>query len=316
MNFSIIIPCFNRHDELKAALDSCINQTFKNFEIIVIDDHSVLPLSSVCESFSDNRIRYHRNDVNLGVSGSRNVGLVLARSEYVAFLDSDDIYLPGRLECLEQMIATAPQMPDVIFSRQMRITSPDDPGMIIPRRLLHPMERLDEYVLFEGHFLQTNCYVVRTNIARSVGFDVDCHLYEDTKFILECWMQGGIVVATEEVLGIYNDCGAGARLSRQKTSERMGPMLKFAQQRCSKRARLGFEAFACGELSFSKEPAHIALTIFRAWRAGAPVSRCVIFLLRSIAGSDKIDSGINSLRTGLLANARKQLNRFRKMSAA
>lgn len=95
---SIIIPTFNRPDHLKRAIRSSLKQTHKNIEIIIIDDHSNYDLTSIIESFHDDRIRLFRNETNQGSVYSRNRGLSNCKGDYVNFLDDDDEILPDKIE--------------------------------------------------------------------------------------------------------------------------------------------------------------------------------------------------------------------------
>ncbi|WNO11592.1 glycosyltransferase family 2 protein [Teredinibacter sp. KSP-S5-2] len=87
--FSIVVPTYNRPDMLKSALTSVGRQTFNDYEVIVVDDCSSLKYDIF--SFDDGiNVLYHRNKRNLGQAGSRNVGVSLAKGEYIVFLDDDD----------------------------------------------------------------------------------------------------------------------------------------------------------------------------------------------------------------------------------
>lgn len=93
---SVIIPTYNRAALLNQAIVSVLDQTFTDFELIVVDDGSTDDTPTVVSAFQDRRIRYVYQD-NAGRSAARNRGIELARGEYVAFLDSDDLYLPNKL---------------------------------------------------------------------------------------------------------------------------------------------------------------------------------------------------------------------------
>jgi len=93
---SIIIPTFNRRDYIPIALDSVLKQTYKDYEIIIIDDGSNDDTKEVLKSYQGN-IRYFYQD-NSGIPTTRNKGIREARGEYIAFLDSDDYWLPEKLE--------------------------------------------------------------------------------------------------------------------------------------------------------------------------------------------------------------------------
>ena len=95
---SVIIPTYNRAHLVGRAIRSVLNQTFQDFEIIVVDDGSTDNTEEVIKSFNDPRIRYIRHEQNRGGSAARNTGIRAARGEYIAFLDSDDEWLPQKLE--------------------------------------------------------------------------------------------------------------------------------------------------------------------------------------------------------------------------
>lgn len=96
---SVIMSNYNTPEKyLRASIDSILNQTYKNFEFIIIDDGSTDDSLSIIESYSDDRITIVRNNVNLGITKSLNKGLTLAKGEFVARMDSDDISAPTRFE--------------------------------------------------------------------------------------------------------------------------------------------------------------------------------------------------------------------------
>lgn len=103
---SVVLTTYNRPSLLERSLGSVLNQTFCDWECIVVDDASDESVKSIVESFNDSRIRYYRHKKNRGLSAARNTGLRLASSSMVAFLDDDDEWLPKKLEkqveCLEQ----------------------------------------------------------------------------------------------------------------------------------------------------------------------------------------------------------------------
>lgn len=88
--FSIIIPMYNSEKFIDRAIQSLLNQTYKNFEIILVNDCSTDQTLLVCEKYIKSNIKLLDLDNNLGVSNARNIGLQNAKGEYVLFLDSDD----------------------------------------------------------------------------------------------------------------------------------------------------------------------------------------------------------------------------------
>lgn len=102
--FTVIIPTFNRAALLKEAIQSALDQTFGDFELIVVDDHSTDNTKDTVRSFKDDRIMYIVNDRTKGAAGARNAGIFRAKGEWIAFLDSDDVWLPQKLEVQAKMI--------------------------------------------------------------------------------------------------------------------------------------------------------------------------------------------------------------------
>lgn len=95
---SIILPFFNRINLTINALKSILNQTYSNYEILLIDDGSSDDLAEIMELIKKNeKIRYFSNLLNLGCSCSRNIGINNAHGKYIAFLDSDDLFVPEKL---------------------------------------------------------------------------------------------------------------------------------------------------------------------------------------------------------------------------
>lgn len=92
------MPAYNAEKYIYASIDSVINQSYRKFELIIVDDGSEDATASVIKQYRDSRIVYFKNDVNLGLAGARNMGLSLAKGDYIAWLDSDDLSHPARLE--------------------------------------------------------------------------------------------------------------------------------------------------------------------------------------------------------------------------
>jgi len=95
---SVVIPTYNRPKYLKKAIDTVLAQTYKNVEIIIIDDASETNTEQVIDSFDDDRIFYFRNKKRSGAPISRNNGIKKAKGEYIAFLDDDDEWKSEKLE--------------------------------------------------------------------------------------------------------------------------------------------------------------------------------------------------------------------------
>jgi glycosyltransferase involved in cell wall biosynthesis len=95
---SVVIPTYNRAHLVSRSIQSVLSQTYQDFEVIVVDDGSTDNTSEAVNSIGDERVNYIRHDVNKGASASRNTGIRAARGELIGFLDSDDEWLPQKLQ--------------------------------------------------------------------------------------------------------------------------------------------------------------------------------------------------------------------------
>jgi|MTBAKSStandDraft_2_1061841.scaffolds.fasta_scaffold60296_2 glycosyltransferase involved in cell wall biosynthesis len=103
MKVSIIIPTYNRAHFITCAIDSALSQTFTDFEIIVVDDGSTDGTAELLRSRYGDKIVYLRQE-RQGPAAARNAGMLIARGEYISFLDSDDLYYPYKLEMQVQLL--------------------------------------------------------------------------------------------------------------------------------------------------------------------------------------------------------------------
>jgi hypothetical protein len=106
---SVIVPAYNQGHYLEEAIGSVVAQSYEDWEIIVVDDGSTDNTRAVATSFSDDRVRYHYQS-NQGLSAARNTGISLATGDYISFLDSDDLFLPQKLELLLTLLESQPEL--------------------------------------------------------------------------------------------------------------------------------------------------------------------------------------------------------------
>lgn len=110
MKISVIMPVYNGEKYLREAIDSILNQTFSDFEFIIINDCSSDSTEDIIKSYEDSRIVYIKNEENLGVAGTLNKGLELAKGEFIARMDADDISLPTRFEKQLKFMEDSPEV--------------------------------------------------------------------------------------------------------------------------------------------------------------------------------------------------------------
>jgi glycosyltransferase involved in cell wall biosynthesis len=126
--FSIVITSYNRARIVCRCIDSCLAQSFEDFEIVVVDDGSSDDTAAVLdERYDDPRLRLVCHEANRGINPSRHTGVANANGEWVVVIDSDDELLPGALERLHELIGGLPEGVRVLRSRQRH-----DNGHITP----------------------------------------------------------------------------------------------------------------------------------------------------------------------------------------
>lgn len=107
---TVLMPVYNCEKYLRESIESILNQTFKDFEFLIINDGSSDKSAEIVESYKDNRINFVQNEKNIGLAASLNRGLDIAKGEYIARMDADDISLPERLEKQVRFMETNPQI--------------------------------------------------------------------------------------------------------------------------------------------------------------------------------------------------------------
>ncbi len=168
---SVIIPTFNRAHLIRETIDSVLKQTYQNFEIIIVDDGSTDNTAEVVKSYSDPRISYFYQPNSGLPAKARNVGLTRASGEFIAFLDSDDIWFPRKIERQLTEFAKNPELLG-IGTNVLLFPGPRK----IPSRLPHD-SRLDFKTLLKGSFLYNSSFLIRRSVIEAIGFlDEDCRL--------------------------------------------------------------------------------------------------------------------------------------------
>lgn len=220
---SIIIPVFNTSKYLIKSINSCINQSYKNIEIIIIDDKSTDNSLSIIESFDDDRIRVIKNPSNLGTFLARKEGIKIASGEYLLFLDSDDYLLENSIETLLDSIK------DVDMIHFGIIHEPLQKYATLPK--IYTDELLNENIAKEiiiDHFNQSwlnlcgRMYKTQLvkNAMKKIDF-IDKHLIssEDTILFFIICILAQKSIGIKQNLYIY--CENDSSITRIKTQEKL-----------------------------------------------------------------------------------------------
>lgn len=181
---SVIMPTYDRAHLLGRSIPSVLNQTYQDFELIVVDDGSTDNTRDMVAQFHDERLRYAWHETNRGVSAARNTGVRMATGTYVAFNDSDDEWMAHKLDRQMEVFGTVDAKVGVVYSDMWNIVN----GRGERYRAPHIMPK-DGIVYDKGLACQTGCYMVTAMVRRQcfekVGmFDEELRALEDAEFFM------------------------------------------------------------------------------------------------------------------------------------
>jgi len=182
---SVIIPTYNRAHLIGRAIQSVLNQTYQDFELIVVDDGSTDNTEDVIRQFQekDKRIRYIKHDKNKGGSAARNTGIKNSKGKYIAFQDSDDEWFPNKLE--KQMKIFKKESPNlgIVYTGFYRIK--DSEKKYIPSHEIVKKEGRIYEELLKGNFITTQSILVRKECFKKVGiFDENLPRLQDWELVM------------------------------------------------------------------------------------------------------------------------------------
>jgi len=173
MNISVVIPTYNRYKLLKRAITSVKNQTYKSFEIIVVDDGSSDNTKYIQEDFEDIKYIYQTNK---GVSSARNIGVREAKYEWIAFLDSDDEWHQDKLQ---EQVDFHKKNVDIFMSYTDELWIRDDNLVKIPKKFKKHSKNIFENSLSYCNIAPSST-LIHQNLLNKVGlFDESLEVCED-----------------------------------------------------------------------------------------------------------------------------------------
>jgi glycosyltransferase involved in cell wall biosynthesis len=164
---SVIIPTRNRAELLRKSIHSVLQQTYHNYEIIVVDDASADHTLSTLESFNDGRIIYLHHETSKGGSVARNTGICHARGEYIAFLDDDDEWLPTKLEKQIKKFEDGPLSLGVVYTDMVYIDT--QTGHIIGAETKRHRGWIHDDLLNRSTGPRTSSAMVRKELLSRIG---------------------------------------------------------------------------------------------------------------------------------------------------
>jgi len=276
--FSVVIPLYNRASSVTATINSVLAQTCQDFEIVVVDDGSNDNPEPVIQAMGDIRIRYIRQE-NGGGGKARNTGIDSARGDYIAFLDSDDFFLPHKLECFKERITNDPQ---AVGYSYINVDRGVGRYWVRPSRPIREGEDVGEYLFVSNELIQTSTIVVPRELAKRVRFDPSLRKGQDPDFCLRLQRAGARFFMIEEPLIIWTDVQAGGRLSHASGVDQLSDWLDRSSSLLTPKASAGYRVTMMAYYKARTHPFSVAKDLFIGWAvAGVPLKVVLRQVLRS-----------------------------------
>jgi succinoglycan biosynthesis protein ExoO len=203
---SIIIPAYNTSKYIARAIESALNQTEQNIEVLVVDDASTDNTAEVVNNFTDSRLQLLVNESNKGPSYSRNLAIKEAKGEWIALLDSDDWYTPQRIETLLHVAQeeNADLIADNIYFIADGADSPTS-TMFFQQGIRFEKPKVIDSVYFVDYYLSVTKPLIKLNflLQHSLEFNEDLRYEEDFVLFLLCLLKGARFIIVPESYYYY-----------------------------------------------------------------------------------------------------------------
>jgi glycosyltransferase involved in cell wall biosynthesis len=198
-SISVIIPTYNAAKYLNAAVKSVLNQTFKDFELLIIDDGSTDNTMEVAKAIDDRRIQYFYQS-NQGKSQARNNGIYKSKGRFISFLDADDFYYKTKLKYLLDFLNSNPQV-GCVAGGVHRIS---DNGQLISEKKHQDNKLITIKDLLFGNSINVCSTLIRSEYVKKIkGFDVCLKRGEDWDFHYRLALSGCSIVAKKDIVCAY-----------------------------------------------------------------------------------------------------------------
>lgn len=245
---SIVVPTFNHANFLRLAILSVINQTYQDWEMIIVDNHSVDGTEEMVKNFNDHRISFFKINNRGVIASSRNKGIYISKGEWIAFLDSDDLWNPKRLEIFINSVCN---------KNEIDVWSSDEYYVDALKKIRRPLRYGPFVKPFYEHLLKNgNCLSPSATIVRR-QFIIDNNVYfreqaefitaEDYDFWLNLARAGGKFKFSREVLGDFtiheNNNSKRSEIHKQNTLNVLLDHVYYKQEFSDNRNKLWANVF-------------------------------------------------------------------------
>lgn len=242
---SVVIPHFNRAATLPRALRSVEAQTCRDVEIIVVDDASWQDPAPMIRALSLSLpITILRQEENAGPARCRNLGVAHARGRWIAFLDSDDEWLPEKLACQVAAAERAEDPTRALCVAQTFIQWPDREEARAPWN--PSVESIEEFFLLRGGVMQTSSLLLSRELAHSTPFDEGLRQFEDIWLLIQLASRGAQFHFQEQRLFHWRRGGREDQLSSVISTASAARFLELSKGVLGERERRAFLAMMVG----------------------------------------------------------------------
>lgn len=198
---SVVIPTYNREKLIVQSINSVLEQTYENIEVIVVDDASTDNTKEVVKKIKDKRVKYIGLKQNKGACNARNVGIENATGDYIAFQDSDDIFRPEKIE--KQYSNLIENKSDMDFCKicindkdiKIEVPTLEQEESIINNKIL------DE--LCNGNFISTQAVLIKKNVIKRYMFDTKLPRLQDFDIVMRMAPEIKISYTKEVLVDLY-----------------------------------------------------------------------------------------------------------------
>lgn len=196
------MPVYNAAPYVKQAVESILQQSFKDFELIIVNDGSTDGSAEILKAITDHRIVYVENVVNEGIISTRNKALQLARGKYIACMDADDVSLPERLQ---KQVDYLDLHPDVSFlaTRLMLVDAQNQPTGVWPEDYYCVSTEIIKQTLPQINCVGQPTVMMRAQVAKSIGYNKKYKANEDWGMWLTALSEGYVIAKLPDVLLRY-----------------------------------------------------------------------------------------------------------------
>lgn len=265
---SAVIPAYRRPEAVKAAIASALAQTHPIHEVIVVDDASGDATPEAVRGVGDPRVRLIALETNVGQSAATNIGIDAATGDIVALLDSDDVWLPEKIERQLAAWAAHPRRDETLFASRVRVEVDGRTTGTAPDRVITAGQRVDDYLFVRSGLVQSSTLFMSRSLAARVRFDETSRRHSDLGFLLRHAARGGGVVQLPETLAVWRSQSGAARLSTSASLDSSRAWLETYRTMMSRRAVTAFRYRNHIRILRRTDPRAAALLTIRAAAAG------------------------------------------------